>query len=112
MKVEAKTLGEFEELVLLIVALKNGDAYGLDICNEIQEQTDRVATIGAVHATVARLEKKGLVVTHMGEPTNERGGRRKRLIRATKSGMSFLVKSRDEKVKLWGQIPELTLSKI
>ena len=71
-------LGEFEELVLLITALMKDRAYGLAICDEIKVQTDRNVTIGAVHATVARLEKKGYVETYMSESTKERGGRRKK----------------------------------
>ncbi|MEO9806480.1 MAG: helix-turn-helix transcriptional regulator [Reichenbachiella sp.] len=105
-------LGEFEELVMLMVAMMKDEAYGLAICDEIESQTGRPASIGAVHATVARLEKKGFVETFMSDPTNERGGRRKRLIRMTNSGKSTLIKSRDAKVKLWTQIPDLALNKI
>ena len=54
-------LGEFEELVMLIIAMMKDEAYGLAICDEIRNETGRKATIGAVHATVARLEKKGFV---------------------------------------------------
>jgi len=105
-------LGEFEELVLLVVAVMDEKAYGLAICDEIKIQTGRNATVGAVHATVARLEKKGFVETFMGGSTNERGGRRKRLIRMTGLGKNTLVKSRDTKVKLWTQIPGLSIDKI
>lgn len=104
-------LGEFEELVMLMVALMKDEAYGLAICDEIENQTGRPASIGAVHATVARLEKKGFVETYMGGSTNERGGRRKRLIQMTNLGKSTLVRSRDAKVKLWTQIPELAINK-
>ena len=105
-------LGEFEELVLLIVAMMKDLSYGLGICDEIKSQTGRATTIGAVHATVARLERKGFVETYMGGSTNERGGRRKRLIRMTNSGKNTLIKSRDAKVNLWTQIPELAIEKI
>lgn len=104
-----EVLGEFEELVLLIIASLKEDAYGLAICDEIENQTKRKATIGAVHATVARLEKKQLVTTQMGGSTNERGGRRKRLITLTSMGKNALIKSRDEKIQLWKLIPELSV---
>lgn len=103
-------LGEFEELVLLIVAMKKDEAYGLGICDEIKLQIGRSATIGAVHATVARLETKGYVETVMGGATNERGGRRKRLIRITQAGKAALMKSRNMKVKIWEKIPDLALT--
>ncbi len=105
-------LGEFEELVLLIIALMKDGAYGLAICDEIKSQTERNVTIGAVHATVARLEKKGFVETFMSESTKERGGRRKRMIRMTSLGKYTLVKSRDAKVKLWTQIPDLSIDNL
>ena len=105
-------LGEFEELVLLITALMKDRAYGLAICDEIMSQTDRKVTIGAVHATVARLEKKGYVETYMSEATNERGGRRKRMVRITAVGKAALVKARDAKVKLWTQIPDLSIDNL
>jgi len=102
-------LGEFEELVMLMIALLKEEAYGLAICDEIGERTGRAATIGAVHATVARLEKKGLVETHMGGSTHERGGRRKRLIKMTNTGKQALIRSKEVKVKLWADIPELAI---
>lgn len=103
-------LGEFEELVLLMVAMMKDEAYGLGICDEIKKQVGRSVTIGAVHATVARLEKKGFVETVIGGATSERGGRRKRLIHLTQVGKVSLMKSRDAKVKIWGMIPDLAIT--
>lgn len=103
-------LGEFEELVLLIIAMMRDEAYGLGICEEIKKQANRKASIGAVHATVARLETKGYVETVMGGATNERGGRRKRLILITQAGKAALLKSRDSKVKIWEMIPDLAIT--
>ncbi len=100
-------LGEFEELVLLMIAKYEDQAYGLLICDEIAKHTDRTATIGAVHATTVRLEKKGYIETTLGGATAERGGRRKRLIRITALGKQVLVNSRDMKLRLWQQIPAL-----
>ncbi len=100
-------LGEFEELIMLIAVMMKDEAYGLALCREIKGQTGRNVTIGAVHATVARLEKKGFVDTYLGGSTNERGGRRKRFIRVTNLGRKVLVKSRDAKMSLWNKIPEL-----
>ncbi len=100
-------LGEFEELVLLVIALLGDDAYGLGVRDEIKEQTGRSTTIGAVHATIARLEKKGFVETYIGGASHARGGRRKRLIQLTQTGKSVLAKSRETKIKLWDQIPDI-----
>lgn len=104
-------LGEFEELVLLMIALLKEDAYGLGICDEIKKQTERTAAIGAVHATLSRLETKGFVESSLGDPTKERGGRRKRLFTLTAFGKKALVQSRDTKVNIWTQIPELSVNR-
>jgi len=106
-------IGEFEELVLLIIALLDDDqSYGLSICDEFAKQTGRKSTIGAIHATLNRLEKKGYLESCMGDATKERGGRRKRLFKLTNHGKNALVKARDVKVNLWVQIPDLALNKI
>ena len=105
-------LGEFEELVLLMIAVLKDDAYGLAISDEIKNQTGRSATIGAVHATLNRLESKGFVQSTLGDPTNERGGRRKRLFIITALGKKVLLQSRDLKLNLWTQIPELNIQNI
>lgn len=85
-------LGEFEELVLLTVGVLYKKAYGVAIMEEIENQTGRSINISAVHATLKRLDDKGFVKSLMGEPTQERGGRRKRLFSLTASGKKHLKK--------------------
>lgn len=102
-------IGEFEELILLLIVMSKEDAYGLAIRKALKEQADRTVTIGAVHGTLNRLESKGLVESNMGEATEARGGRRKRLFTITASGKRALQKSQDVKVNLWKQIPDLAL---
>jgi len=102
-------LGEFEELILLMIMLLKEEAYGLAIRNALKEQANRTVTIGAVHGTVNRLEKKGFIDSHLGGASDLRGGRRKRLFTITAEGKSILEKSRDAKVSLWGKIPELAI---
>lgn len=83
-------LGEFEQLVLLAVVRLGDEAYGLGVRREIQQRTGREVAIGAVYATLDRLEEKGLVVSSIGEATTERGGRAKRLFRVTGAGQESL----------------------
>src|SRR5688572_22064014 len=74
----AAVLGEFEQLVLLaLVRLGNG-AYGATIRREIQDRTHREIPIGSVYVTLARLERKKMVVSYVGMPSRERGGRRRK----------------------------------
>ena len=81
-------LGEFEEIVLLAVARLDGEAYGMTIWREIEVRTGRAVSIGAVYATVERLEDKGFVVVGEGDADPSRDGRARRFFTVTPSGAS------------------------
>jgi DNA-binding PadR family transcriptional regulator len=81
-------LGEFEHTVLLAVLRLNDEAYGVTVRREIEGRTKREVSIGAIYATLDRLEAKGYVRSRVGEPTPERGGRSKRFFRITAQGVS------------------------
>lgn len=100
-------LGEFEELILLMVAMLDGTAYGVLVMSELESQAGRSVNISAVHAALRRLEEKGFVKSQWSEATAERGGRRKRLFAVTNAGRQALEQSRDLYLKLWSQIPGL-----
>ena len=102
-------LGEFEELVLLMIAILDGDAYGVTVSQEIEQQTGRVVIFGAVHNTLIRLEEKGFVTSEMGGATTERGGRRKRLFKLTALGKTALTDIQQLRNKLWNLMPDATL---
>ncbi len=90
---KSKYLGEFEILVLAALTRLGDDAYGIAIINEISMQADRDVSIGALYATLARLETKGYVTSRMGEATPERGGRAKRYYELTADGRRQLDRS-------------------
>ena len=94
-------IGEFEELVLLIIAALDEDAYGVAIKEVIEKRTDRSISIGALHSTITRLEEKGLIKSWLGDPTQERGGRRKRYFELTNLGKSSLREMKDLRDELW-----------
>ena len=98
-------LGEFEEVMLLLVGILGEDAYSFKIAEEFESQTKRGVSIGAVHSTLSRLEDKGFLKSEMGQSTAERGGRRKRIYSITASGQRALTDSRDFRVSLWSQFP-------
>jgi len=98
-------LGEFEEIVLLIVAVLDGTAYGVNITHEIIEQINRDTRLNQVHASLHRLEEKGMIVSHMSEPTAERGGRRKRLFTITAYGRQTLKDIQAVRAHLWNAVP-------
>ena len=105
-------LGEFEELVLLAVAVFTPEAYSVVIAEELEQQTGKTVTTGAVHAALQRLENKGMVSSKMGEATSERGGRRKRIFKVTIAGSRLLHEVRDVRNNLWSRIAGGALPKI
>lgn len=102
-------LGEFEEVILLLVGILGEEAYAFKIADEFESQTGRSVSIGAVHSTLSRLEYKGFLTSEMGKSTAERGGRRKRIYTITAYGRRVLQESRDFKVSLWKQYPDFGL---
>jgi DNA-binding PadR family transcriptional regulator len=81
-------LGEFEHIVLLAVLRLDEQAYGVTIRREIETRTKREVSIGAIYATLDRLEAKGHVRSRVGDPTPQRGGRSKRFFHITAQGVS------------------------
>ncbi len=94
-------LDEHEELVLLTTASLTTNAYGVSIKEFIEERTGRTISIGTLHSTITRLEEKGFLTSYMGEPTAERGGRRKRFYELTKSGKVVLHEMKAFRDELW-----------
>jgi PadR family transcriptional regulator, regulatory protein PadR len=89
----ANGLGEFEQLVLLALLRLGEEAYGVAIRDEIERQTGRDVNLGAVYTTLLRLEDKRLVAARLGDPTPERGGRRKKFYRPLAAGRRELATS-------------------
>jgi PadR family transcriptional regulator PadR len=89
-----KSLGEFEQLILLAVLRLRDDAYGMRIRLEIKERTKRTVSLGAIYTTLERLEAKGMITSWVGDPTPERGGRAKKFFKLEASGQRALRESR------------------
>lgn len=98
-------LGEFEEVLMLLVGILDHDAYAFRIAAEFKAQTGRAVSIGAVHSTLDRLEKKGFLNSAMGNATSERGGRRKRIFKITALGKRVMKAAYEFKSGLWKQYP-------
>jgi PadR family transcriptional regulator len=86
-------LGPLEQIVLLALLRLGARAYGVTVRREILARTGRDVSIGAVYATLDRLESKGYVSSFLGEPTAERGGRAKKFFRVEASGRRALAES-------------------
>ena len=83
-------LGEFEHIVVLALLRLGERAYGVTVRQEIEKRTGREVSIGAVYATLDRLEAKGYVQSLLGDPTPERGGRSKRFFHLTATGVAVV----------------------
>ena len=86
-------LGEFEQIVMLALVRLGSDAYGAAVCSEIETRGGRGVSVSAVHTTLERLEQKGLVRSRLGDPTPQRGGKRKRHYEVAALGMKSLQAS-------------------
>ena len=87
---KGKFLGEFELYVMAALARLGDDAYGMAICREIESASGREVAIGAIYATLTRLEGKGFVRTSTSAPLPVPGGRARRLARLTPAGRAAL----------------------
>jgi DNA-binding PadR family transcriptional regulator len=94
-------LGEFEQMVLLAVLREEGEGYGMSIRRELEERAGREVSIGAVYATLDRLEEKGFVRSRDGEATPVRGGRARRHFELTTDGAGALRTARAMMDRLW-----------
>ena len=100
-------LGEFELMVMLALIRLRNNAYGIPISREIERQTGREAALGSIYAALERLEDKGLVVSELGEPTPERGGKARRYFHPTAKGLERVREAREALTRLWRGLPEL-----
>ena len=106
-----KLLSRSEEVVLLSIWRLQDEAYGVSIRKQASEATGRDWSIGALYAPLHRLEKKGYVQTHKGEPVSKRGGRSKVYYHLTPAGKQALLAIKHVHETLWTGIPALgTLS--
>jgi len=99
-------LGKLEEIVLLILLMKE-ENYGVGIAKEYEANFNQSITLPTIHVVLKRLDEKGLVKSKMGEPTAERGGRRKRIYSATNNGYHLAKELQEKRSKIWSMIPNI-----
>jgi len=102
--------GEFEELVLLMVAALHDEAYGVAILENLEAKLNRKVNISAIHVALKRLEKKGFVISRFGGITSDRGGRRKKFYVITALGKKMLDSVYELRTSLYQQIPEISFN--
>jgi DNA-binding PadR family transcriptional regulator len=97
-------VGELEQLVLLAVLRLRDNAYTVAIREEIAGRAGRRLSRGAVYATLERLEGKGLLASHFGEPSPERGGKAKKFFRALPAAIALLEENQRALYAMWDGI--------
>jgi PadR family transcriptional regulator PadR len=100
-------LGEFEEIVILTIAILRYGAYGVSIKNEIESRLARDVSLGAMHTALVRLEKKGYIKSVTGEATEERLGRPRKYFQITALGKKAIAYSKSIRDELWNAIPRM-----
>jgi DNA-binding PadR family transcriptional regulator len=103
------SLGEFEEIVLLAIAILHKSAYGISIKDEIESQLKREVSMGALHTALLRLEDKGYIRSSKGEETEERAGRPRNYFEITAAGKKAITHARESREKMWNAIPKVVL---
>ncbi len=103
-------LGEFEEIVILTVAVLYDEAYGVSIKKEIESRLSRKVSMGALHTALTRMEDKGYLRSYDGESTEERAGRPRRYFHITALGKKAMEYSKATRDELWRSIPKVALN--
>ncbi len=102
------SLGEFEELVLLMVAALHDEAYGVSILEGLEKELDKSINISAVHVVLKRMEEKDYVRSRFGGITEERGGRRKKYYVITALGKKVLDAQFALRTSIYNRIPKIS----
>lgn len=102
-------LGEFEEIVMLTVAILHENAYGVSIKKEIESRLGRSVSVGALQSALKRLEDKDYLASNDREATQERAGRPKRFFKITSLGKQAMEHARETRNSLWDAIPAVSL---
>jgi DNA-binding PadR family transcriptional regulator len=105
------TIGEFEELVLLIVAALHDEAYGVSIQETLAGKLSKNINISAVHVALKRMEDKGFVKSRFGGITEDRGGRRKKYYVITALGKHILDNQYELRSALYKMIPKISFGR-
>ena len=99
-------LGEFEEIVILAIAILNNEAHSVAIKDEIESRLSRSVSMGALHTALNRLEDKGYLRSFAGEGTEERAGRPKRYFEITAMGKKAMIHAKKTRDGMWRAIPK------
>jgi DNA-binding PadR family transcriptional regulator len=110
--VKLKVLSNQDEILMLAIRALGKEAYGVTIRRHVSKITGKDWSIGAIYDPLYRLEKKEFVKSELSQPTNERGGRSKRIFSITETGIKALYEHRNVRDLLWDNIEDVELDSI
>ncbi|MCB0668575.1 MAG: helix-turn-helix transcriptional regulator [Saprospiraceae bacterium] len=102
-------LGEFEEFVLLTVAVLREDAYGVEIKRELERRMRQKLSVGSIQSALKRLEEKGFLTSEFGEASPVRGGKRKRIYTLTSYASKVLTELKQIRDQYWDSLPDFAI---
>jgi PadR family transcriptional regulator, regulatory protein PadR len=94
-------ISNFELMVMLALIRLGDEAYGVPISEQIAVQSGHDVALGSVYAALERLEDRGLVVSSIGDPTPERGGRAKKYFKVTGKGVEVVRDTQQTLTRMW-----------
>ena len=103
------SLGTLEETILIILLMQE-ESHGVEIAKVYEEHMKQAISLPAIHMVLKRMEKKGLVKSSFVEPTPERGGKRKKLYRATPTGYKVAHEIQERRTQMWSQVPKASFN--
>lgn len=103
------SLGTLEETILIILLMQE-ESHGVEIAKVYEENMNQSISLPAIHMVLKRMEKKGLVKSSFGEPTPERGGKRKKIYRATQTGYKVANEIQERRTQMWSQVPRASFN--
>lgn len=102
-------LGTLEETILIIVLMKD-QSYGVEIAKVYEGHMKQSISLPAIHMVLKRLGQKGLVESSFGEPTPERGGKRKKYYQGTPTGYRMASEIQERRQQMWSLVPKTPLN--
>lgn len=103
------SLGTLEETILIILLMQE-ESHGVEIAKVYEANMKQSISLPAIHIVLKRMEKKGLVKSVFGEPTPERGGKRKKIYSATQIGYKVAHEIQERRQQMWSQVPKASFN--
>ena len=101
-------IGELQELILLTIMANDNRAYGVIIQEDLKNSLGRKLSRGSLHTALSRLESKGFLVSELGEPTPERGGKSKKYYSVTSEGKRVIALAKELRERYYRVITEFS----